>query len=304
MQPELNVDPSMETATPVMQEATPMDAPAPNMPTDVSANLSTTPGAELTDTAHAALTTAGQLATDPATGQPLADSLTVAEPQTLLDQLQQFLSVGGPVVWILLGFSVIALSIFLLKIWQFAQLRPESSPQLENSLAHWRASRFDDARDGLKGPGPVNELVGLAMAGLQKGGNAALLRDELERVATLRLNQLRAFLRPLDVIAMLSPLLGLLGTVLGMIGAFQQMEAAGNQVDPSVLSGGIWQALLTTAVGIAVAIPVTLAHSWLERKVERVAALMSDSVTRVFTAAPNLQPASNGRDTKALRNAA
>ena len=69
-----------------------------------------------------------------------------------------------------------------------------------------------------------------------------------------------------------------------MIVAFQQMEAAGNQVNPSVLSGGIWQALLTTAVGMAVAIPVVAVHAWLERKTERVAALMSDSVTQVFTA--------------------
>lgn len=109
------------------------------------------------------------------------------------------------------------------------------------------------------------------------------MKEELDRVASLRLNQLRAYLRPLEVIASLSPLLGLLGTVLGMIVAFQQMEAAGNQVDPSVLSGGIWQALLTTAVGLAVAIPAVMAHNWMERKVERVAALMSDTVTRIFT---------------------
>jgi biopolymer transport protein ExbB len=68
-----------------------------------------------------------------------------------------------------------------------------------------------------------------------------------------------------------------------MITAFQQMEGAGAQVDPSVLSGGIWQALLTTAVGIAVAIPVIAMHAWLERKVERVAHNMNDSVTQVFT---------------------
>ncbi len=233
---------------------------------------------------------------------PLADP--AALPTTLLDQLQQFLNVGGPVVWILLGFSVIALSIVLLKIWQFTLLRPESSPRLEYSLGLWRAARTDEALEGLKGQGPIYELVALAMVGLQNGGDTPLLRDELERVASLRLNQLRALLRPLEVIAMLSPLLGLLGTVLGMIGAFQQMEAAGNQVDPSVLSGGIWQALLTTAVGIAVAIPVTLAHSWLERKTERVAALMSDSVTRVFTCAPALYYQTASDDNEALRRAA
>jgi biopolymer transport protein ExbB len=68
-----------------------------------------------------------------------------------------------------------------------------------------------------------------------------------------------------------------------MILAFQRMEEAGSQVDPSVLSGGIWQALLTTAVGLIVAIPVVALHNWLERKAERVAGVMQDVTTRVFT---------------------
>jgi biopolymer transport protein ExbB len=68
-----------------------------------------------------------------------------------------------------------------------------------------------------------------------------------------------------------------------MIMAFQKMAAAGNQVDPSVLSGGIWQVLLTTAVGLTVALPVVAVHTWLERKIERVASLMNDVVTQLFT---------------------
>ena len=97
------------------------------------------------------------------------------------------------------------------------------------------------------------------------------------------LASLRSHLRTLEVIATLSPLLGLLGTVLGMIEAFRQLEISGNQIDPGILSGGIWQALLTTALGLGVAIPVVLAHSWLERKVDRCRHNMEDAVTRVFT---------------------
>ena len=122
-----------------------------------------------------------------------------------------------------------------------------------------------------------------------------LLREELERVASFRLNQLKLLLRPLEVIANLAPLLGLLGTVLGMIVAFQNMEAAGSRVDPSVLSGGIWQALLTTAVGLAVAIPTVAVHSWLERRVERVAAAINDAVTQVFTHQPKSQSNASGK---------
>jgi biopolymer transport protein ExbB len=275
---EFDVDTQTQTATPM----TPVVSGA-----DHGSSAAAQAALPSVPAAPADLQAASPLEADPAA------LITGVEPHGLLDQLQQFLLAGGPVVWILLVFSVIASSIILLKIWQLAQLRPESVPQLERSLQLWRDASPEQALDCLKTPGPVAELMTLAMTGLQqRGGDSPRLRDELDRVASLRLNQLRAYLRPLDVIAMLSPLLGLLGTVLGMIGAFQQMEAAGSQVDPSVLSGGIWQALLTTAVGIAVAIPVTMAHSWLERKTERVAALMSDAVTRVFTSAPAQQAAS------------
>ena len=112
----------------------------------------------------------------------------------------------------------------------------------------------------------------------------ATLREEVLRQATAALETLRSHLRGLEVIASLSPLLGLLGTVLGMIEAFRRLQEAGSQVDPAVLSGGIWEALLTTAVGLAVAIPAVAALNWLERRIERFGHRLEDSVTRVFTA--------------------
>jgi len=68
-----------------------------------------------------------------------------------------------------------------------------------------------------------------------------------------------------------------------MIEAFRQLEAAGNQVNPAILSGGIWEALLTTAVGLAVAMPSVAALNWLERRVDRLAHEMDSTVSRVFT---------------------
>ena len=113
--------------------------------------------------------------------------------------------------------------------------------------------------------------------------DVATLREELERIALDMLDTLRSHLRSLEVIATLSPLLGLFGTVLGMINAFQELEGAGNQVDPGILSGGIWLALMTTAIGLAVAIPSVLAHNWLDRRVERQERFIESSVTQVFT---------------------
>ncbi|WP_296590918.1 MotA/TolQ/ExbB proton channel family protein [Methylophaga sp.] len=209
------------------------------------------------------------------------------ETPSFLKLLQQLLEIGGPVVWILLGFSVIAVSIVLIKIWQIMLLSPESTTTAKKAILLWKQNEPEQALSLLKISKPLDELLALSMEGLRQAEiPKELLKEELQRVASLRINQLRSYLRPLEVIASLSPLLGLFGTVLGMIMAFQQMELAGSQVDPSVLSGGIWQALLTTAVGLGVAIPAVVAHNWLERKTERVAVLINDGVTQVFTHAP------------------
>ena len=111
----------------------------------------------------------------------------------------------------------------------------------------------------------------------------ALVREEMQRVGARELESLRSHLRVLEVIGTLSPLLGLFGTVLGMIEAFRRLEEAGSRVDPAILSGGIWEALLTTAIGLAVAIPAVAALNWLERKVERLRHDMEDCATRLFT---------------------
>lgn len=202
-----------------------------------------------------------------------------------ISPLVEFLQTGGPVVWILCLFSLFAFTLVLLKAWQFSVLQAESKKDLTLALSLWRQSNTEQAIDALRTKRPVSSVVAFAMSGLlQADYDIQLLKEEIERLADEKIQALKAYLRPLEVIATLSPLLGLLGTVLGMIVAFQNMESAGSQVDPSVLSGGIWQALLTTAVGLAVAIPVVAIHALFERKVERIVYLMGDAVTQVFTA--------------------
>ncbi len=192
---------------------------------------------------------------------------------------------GGPVVVILIAMSVAALTIVLVKLWQFHALHlsdRRTAREVLFAFLHGRPeqalARAGDSRQ------PVVRVLVAAIAGKGRpGASDALVREEALRVGALELDNLRSWLRPLDVIASLAPLLGLFGTVLGMIDAFRQLEGGGNQVDPAVLSGGIWVALLTTAVGLAVAMPVSAALAWLERRVERTGQDMDDFCTRVFT---------------------
>nr|WP_319530459.1 MotA/TolQ/ExbB proton channel family protein [uncultured Cohaesibacter sp.] len=111
----------------------------------------------------------------------------------------------------------------------------------------------------------------------------ALVREDVERVALGSLSKTRFLLRFLETVGQVSPLLGLFGTVLGMIEAFQRLQQAGATVDPSVLAGGIWVALLTTAVGLAVAIPASLFADWFTTRVEKEQDVIEELITSVQT---------------------
>ncbi len=216
----------------------------------------------------------------PAAGQtPSPDALASAADTGLI-------ALGGPVVAVLLLMSVFALAIVLLKLWQFWNVRLWHREFVGQVVELSRAGREREALALLgRHRHPAAPVLDTAIRGVGRmGATSALLREEVERVAARELAQLRRLLRPLEVIAALSPLLGLFGTVLGMIDAFQALEGAGNRVNPAVLSGGIWEALLTTAVGLGVAIPAMAAFHVLDRVVDGVAGDIEDAVTRVFTA--------------------
>lgn len=202
----------------------------------------------------------------------------------MMDDIREMISIGGPVVMILVGFSVIAVAVVLSKTWQFRVLRGMGDALVESAMQHLDHRDFAQAQ--LLTGGRRNPRIKLIVRGLQLLERTKLssadMREELTRVARQQLNSLGSHLRILEVIAVVAPLLGLLGTVLGMIAAFQAMETAGAKVDPSVLSGGIWEALLTTAVGLAVAIPASLANSWFERRVETVSAQLGDDISRIL----------------------
>ena len=194
------------------------------------------------------------------------------------------LETGGAVMWIIAALSVIALSIVIAKLWEFLRLGVWRRAAARAALADWEARRADSALARLKAArGPVGDVLAVAVGGKHRGLEENAVREEVARRGAAWLESLRGGLRPLELIGTLAPLLGLLGTVVGMIDAFRELEAAGGRVDPSVLSGGIWVALLTTAAGLTVAIPAVAAHMLLERQLERLHHIMQDSATRVFS---------------------
>ena len=171
---------------------------------------------------------------------------------------------GGPVVAILAVLSVVALGVIFYKLWVFGPAQFGKMAALDAVIADWDRGSRAKAQSALATVrSPFADVVAAAMA----ADDTPAAGERVDTLAEAVLAKHETGFRLLDAIAQTAPLLGLFGTVLGMIEAFQAMQGAGTSVDPSVLAGGIWVALLTTAVGLAVAIPTALALTWFEVKV-------------------------------------
>jgi len=198
--------------------------------------------------------------------------------------LAEIIEMGGPITLILLAMSVITLTVILAKLWQFARAGVGRTAGTDEALALWSRGRADPAIKRLdSGHTPAARVAVHAMNAVHAGVEEAKVREDTERLALGELASLRSHLRVIEATVQTAPLLGLFGTVLGMIASFQALEGAGAQADPAVLAGGIWVALLTTAVGLAIAIPAALALTWFQGRIERERERIEDAATSVFT---------------------
>ncbi|RMG10788.1 MAG: MotA/TolQ/ExbB proton channel family protein [Deltaproteobacteria bacterium] len=193
------------------------------------------------------------------------------------------LAKGGPlVVPIVLG-SVVGLGVLLERLWSLRRARvapPGLGPAVRERV-----------RDGdLEGAMRLAELSETALgrvlsAGLSEAGAPrSEIRERVEEVGRREAAHLERYVGVLGVVAAIEPLLGLLGTVTGMIDVFQRVVDEGVG-DPKILASGIWEALITTAAGLTVAIPAYLAWRYLLARVrdlvlelEEEASLLADLV--------------------------
>lgn len=201
------------------------------------------------------------------------------------------LSKGGPIVGILIFLSIIAFAIIAIKIAQFYKSgvygrAHRREAYVGPALQAIEKGDLNAARELLRrAQGPIPRLIeaGIAVK-WDRNVRERDVEDEIARIGGNLLTRLQSYFRWLEVIGNIAPLLGLLGTVIGMIGAFQALEAAGSKVDPSILSGGIWIALLTTAVGLTVAIPAVTALNLFESRLDAFRQEMRDVSARLLAA--------------------
>jgi biopolymer transport protein ExbB len=176
-------------------------------------------------------------------------------------RLLALLDLGGPVVALLLLLSVLALAVFLYKVWQFAAAGVGRHRAIDEAVSAFDAGDAQRAAARLRtSRSHLAPVLAAALDGRPEE------KPRIAARAEARLARIEGGFRLLDSIAQIAPLLGLFGTVLGMIDAFRALQEAGQSVDPSALAGGIWVALLTTAGGLAIAMPTSLALTWLESR--------------------------------------
>jgi len=174
----------------------------------------------------------------------------------------KYISAGGPVMYPIILCSVVGLAVSIQKIIQLV-LMPTGSDQLMRSvkvnMSQGRPVEAMQAAKAAKGP-----VAGLARAAVSNYGRPYNeIKDAIEMAGREEVHAMERKMNVLDGIVTLAPLLGLLGTVTGLIKNFQVLSAFAGLTTPAQLSGGIAEAMITTAAGLIVAAPLMLVYSWL-----------------------------------------
>ena len=199
----------------------------------------------------------------------------------MIAHLQDALSVGGPALWVIFGISIVLVTVGLWKFWHLIELGAWNKKQADETLRLWLEEKVEPIDTSLQNI-RAKVLGQTILAISEKNYSDEMVREECMRLANKELYEARRGLRVIDLIITIAPLVGLLGTVLGMIEAFQALQDSGAQADPSALAGGIWEALLTTAAGMGIAIPASILLSWYDSVVSNIQADIENLATQAI----------------------
>ncbi len=184
-----------------------------------------------------------------------------------MNEFQNYLDKGGIIFSLLLVMSIIGLAII---IYKFFEIYFFSNLNFKKFFKHLEESKnlsnFKVSIQDLGSSSQISLLVDIIQI-IEKRDKRTEQEDELNLILDSEFNKAQKLLPSLEIIGQVSPLIGLLGTVIGMIDSFNELEIGGSLVDPSILAGGIWTALLTTAMGLIVAIPALISHYYYEKKI-------------------------------------
>jgi biopolymer transport protein ExbB len=203
--------------------------------------------------------------------------------------LPRFIADGGPMIWVILAASAVAVAVFIERMLHYHRAQINSTEFL-NGVRN--VLKRDNVVEALAicdaTPGPVPRLVKSAILNRDRGREG--VREALEDAGSLEVPRLEEKLNLLATIAQIAPLIGLLGTAMGFIHIFGVIENSGLQAHVGQLSRGVWQALICTAAGLAVAIPSYAAYNYLVSRVNSIVLDMEQASTEILNIVTDSNP--------------
>ena len=194
--------------------------------------------------------------------------------------LPNLLANGGPMLWVIFLAGAIGIVVFIERFFHCHRAQINSTEFLNGVRTVLKRNNVVEALSICDAtPGPVARLVKTAILNREYGRER--VRESLEEAGLAEVPRLEYKLNLLATIAQLAPLLGLLGTVIGFIRVFMQLQEAGLYAHVGMLAGGIWEALICSAAGLAVAIPTHAGYNYLVSRVNSIVLDMERAATEI-----------------------
>jgi len=194
----------------------------------------------------------------------------------------EILMAGGWLMVPILICSVLVIAIGIERFWTLNPAKIAPRNQLSDLWGLVQQQQLDaDRMKDIRNSSPLGRILVAGLSNARHGRDT--MKDSIEEAASQVVHDLERFLTPLSVVATITPLLGLLGTVIGMIKVFNNimLEGTGNA---GLLAGGISQALITTAAGLVVAIPAMILHRYFQRRIDSIVVTMEQESVKLIDA--------------------
>jgi biopolymer transport protein ExbB len=191
----------------------------------------------------------------------------------------ELIKAGGLLMWPIILCSIIAMAIVAERFWSL-RVTKVAPKNLVAKVWQWqKVGHLDNARiKDLRASSPLGMVLAAGL--VNRDHSREIMKEGIEEVGRHVAHNLERFLNTLGTIASISPLLGLLGTVIGMIKVFTVITAQGVG-DPSILSEGISEALITTAAGLSVAIPSLMFHRYFRGRIDDLIITMEQEALKL-----------------------
>ncbi|WLQ16882.1 MotA/TolQ/ExbB proton channel family protein [Hahella aquimaris] len=193
--------------------------------------------------------------------------------------MYELLKAGGLIMIPILLCSVVALAIIIERFWTLRPQKVAPRSIVNDLMARLKKKELNGKTlKDLQQSTPLGRVLAAGLINAKHGRE--IMKESIEEEASHVVHELERFLTALGSVAAIAPLLGLLGTVIGMIDVFAEIQIAGTG-NTQALAGGISKALITTAVGLTIAIPALVCHRYFQRRVDELVVEMEQQALKL-----------------------